>query len=172
MEPWWEFILEHEVQLRRLCARQALGRQDLVDDMYCDVVVGRCKAVYMCYNPSHESGASLKHFMLLNLRLYMSKWIATKGRARAARFDVQLPKDFDVGDNGHESCADFDAKELVKKIMGELSYEQRALVRLYYWEGYTFKDIAEHMGFLTEGAWKARHRVILERAMQVAKDIL
>ena len=121
----WDFVVEHERELRRMCESVCRYRPDLVEDLYSAVVIDRAVMVYRTYNPEHESGAPLKTHMLINLRFYAYKWLATLGRPRAARFDVQLPDEYDAA---HDERNELALSGWVEDMVGRLDpYYQRIL---------------------------------------------
>jgi len=168
MEPWWEFVVQHEAELRRMCRRAVKQRLDLEEDLYSAVVIDRAESIYNTYDPDHPSGAPLKTHMFINMRLYAHKWMATQGRPRAARFDVQLSDGHDVRT---EENADLAEREWVEVLLSRLDVYHQRIVRLYHWEGLTFQEIAHRLGYSAKGTARNHYIEALEQIVEVLERL-
>lgn len=168
MDPWWEFVLAHEKRLKKLCASQCRGRTDVIDELWCDVVVGRAEAIYKTYNPEHESGASLTSHMITNMRFYMFKWITSMGRPYSNRHQQRLPEDYDREGVQRD---ELELKDWVNTIMERLSEYDRSILHMYHYQDMTFKEIAAVLGYRAKGTARSRYLDAMERARAISDSL-
>lgn len=164
MEPHWEFVLRHEKALRSLCRRMCRQRHDLVEDLFSDCVVARAADIMKTYDPEHESGASLKHHMFVNMRLYMWKWMNRMGRKYAERHNMNMGDDFDVGRSEQDQL---ELKDWVTTIVEQLSEYDAYVLSRHVVDGLTFKQIADEVGGISKSTARKDYLEAISRARSV-----
>ncbi len=163
-EHHWEFIIEHRAMLYGLCKAMSRGRDDMIDELWSNVVVDRIEAVCATYNSEHGSGASLKHHVQTNMRLYMWKYMnkttrnETVALAAADEPSIEFPDDLETNDQ-------------VSNILEQLDEHDRYVLLLYHKEQLTFGEIAELLGSNCKGTGRHHYISALKRAKAIADDM-
>lgn len=168
MEDHWSFVLKHERELRNLCAVMCRGRNDVIDELYSDCVIGRAPNIWATYDTNHESCTTMRTHMFTNMKFYMWKWMNCMGRRYSERNDTSLSSTYDIPGNNQDITLILDLKDRVEVILDRISEYDADILYMYHWEGLTFKEMAERLGVLSKGT--ARNRYI--EAMKAARDAL
>ena len=181
MDLHWEWILLHEADIRAMLARTCRKRYDLIDDLWSEVIVEKCEQCMNAYDPHHPSRASLKTYMMVNLRMYVWKWVNRLGRPHRERGFVSLEKwshttnKYDVEQGPFAKVIDAKQKhddiDEVNSILEQLSEYDRYLLELKHIHDLTFDEMAEIIDVSAKTTARNHYRAALARAKSIAASI-
>lgn len=100
-----------------------------------------------------------------------TSWVYTVADNLARSF-LKKYKSYDelTGDEFYEFISDFDERETIKKCLAELTSAERKIVVMYYFEGYSLKEIAGIIGENYD-AVKKRHARTLKKLQKIFKKV-
>jgi DNA-directed RNA polymerase specialized sigma24 family protein len=138
-EEVWALVIKHERALRFLCRRflPPERREDL-DEMYSEVVVMRALSIMATWDES--KGASKAGHLFGNVKWYAFKWV--DGRAYRKRVKT-------TGLEHAEGVAyevDHQTAMEVSSMLEALPQEARDVLYWVAGKGYTFQEVADHLG--------------------------
>lgn len=149
----WQWLQENEKNvnylLRRATWRAPKDKRDqLIEDLYNDVVLEKLKRIMETYDPWNESGASMSTHIIANLRWYMSKYLKRMNKRAMESFDLTIHDKGEYIDIGHDLR--------VKEMLSGLNDNEAEIVRLVAIEGYNFVEAGRYFG-ISKGAARVRY---------------
>lgn len=141
MEPCWQFVIDNESAIKRICEVAAKGRVELAEELY-SLSLERVPGIFRTFDES--KGASISTHVYKNLAWYVWKWVKQKGRPKLERYQQAIPDGFDVVDA--KGSIDIDTADEVNTILGRLPKYDRLLLMLYHFTGLTYEEIGEVVG--------------------------
>lgn len=126
----FDFIIENEVRLKRICLKACKERRDLVEEMYSDVVYDVVDKAFQSFNGS----GNIEGWIYVNVWRYSARWfqrwIRDKNR-KCELIPIECKHTFAL-----------DSVESVQQVLDSLSEWHRYIVWLYIGLGYNFGEIA------------------------------
>jgi RNA polymerase sigma factor (sigma-70 family) len=158
----WDLVIQNERLIRRE-VRKFLPRDRAgeFDELYSDVVYGRCVDVMRTYREGR--GAKPITHLCVNLRWYAYKWV---NRRRSTEFRDSL---FDHGDKRNHAIATFSEDASigieVHSVLATLPEDMANLLEWSIVKEYSVKEIADHLGVK-----QSQVREDLAHAMDLVRD--
>lgn len=154
-----DFLVEHEVAIRRLCRRYG---PRLEEDLW-DVAVDHIDGVLARYDASY--GVPLKRYVMDRLRRYTLKGLTRINRL-ASRTEPLYDEHASSGST--EAILEYDDRDQVYSLMDKLSAYDRRLLVLHLVLGKSFAEIAGLLGCAVGTAY-GHYKLALSRARSRAE---
>ena len=143
-----DFVAGNIDTLRGLAIRicSTYHRIDLVDDMFCDAIVGNADRAFNKFNP--QINDDLAGWMHAQFQFYCRKWFSKYSRraSRESQLDSDATNHLQELPDSNDAISALIRQDEVIRLLGELSeYEQR-LIRLHYGFNNSFEEIADKIG--------------------------
>jgi len=133
-----------QLLVTRICA--AYHRLDLVDDMFCDAIVGNADRAFDKFNP--QINDDLAGWMHAQFRFYCRKWFSkyTRRALRESQLDATATNHLQEIPDERNAISALIRQDEVIRLLGKLTaYEQR-LIRLHHGFNNSFEEIADKIG--------------------------
>ena len=138
----WALVLRNERLLRREVARfLPKDRRHEFEELYSDVVYGRCCSIMLTYDPYHVPPVKPITHLCVNARWYAFKWVHAQAR-RAAEYSSINMRDVAL----RTYTEDHDGRLRVESTLRPLPSEMAKLLEWTHMKGFTPKEIADHTG--------------------------
>lgn len=138
-EETWALVIRHERALRFLCRRfLPPERLEELDEMYSEVVVMRALSIMATWD--ERKGASKAGHLFANVKWYAFKWVdgrAYRKRVKTEPLDRAEAAAYEVD---HQTSLE------VSSMLDALPREARDVLFWVAGKGYTFQEVADHLG--------------------------
>lgn len=135
-EDPWKFLVDNEDRIRGILRRLDAS---LEDEMWTNVVLERIQRIVLLYDVSYGT-ATLRTYVLNNLRLYAMKYVALHYRK-----EIKLKVDDNIELAGAYN-PDAAIKQLVNVVLESLSKTHSTILLMRYYFDYNFHEIGDAIG--------------------------
>ncbi len=172
MPDCWDFVIENENKLKAFVEVACRGNYHLLDDIWAACIMDRVQNIHATYDPRHESGASLKTHMFASIRFYIYKYMnkQAQGRVKGGKYQGQLSTEYDEEAEESRAVIELEAAETVQYVLGKLPEYDVELLKMYHWDGMTFQQMADALGFHAKGSARLHYLAALKRATTIAEN--
>ena len=156
----WEFILEEQQALKRLCASMSRRDRILAEDMMSDVIPVYVPKAIACWDATKSS---LRGHVMRSVRMYLWKY----SNYRHAPGDGTLEDASGARRMRVEVEPVADLRDEVRHVLAQLPPYERSLLHMYHMCSLTHEEMADVLG-VSKGTARVHYRRALELARHIA----
>lgn len=155
----WALVVQYTPGLRAACLKfLPKDRRNDLDTMFSDVVIDRALSIMATWRP--EKGASKAGHLFANVRWYAFKWVDGSHYRKHVKTEV-------LRDDDAAYVVDHDLLLQVYSVLDSLPQEVSNILKWVARDGYTFQEVAEHIG-----TSKTKARLMYLEALAAARTAL